>query len=213
MKTDDLIALLATRAGAERRPATGAALVRAVCVGLLGSLAIVLVGYGLNHRFPQVLGMPMFWMKLGMPALVALCAGVVASRLARPGVSAGRAGWGIALALVVVWGVAAGQWLTAPPPERAELLWGQTWRSCAFSITLIALPVLVAALGALREMAPTRLRLAGAAAGALAGGAGAAVYALHCPELGAPFVAVWYVLGLLIPTAIGALLGPKVLRW
>ena len=56
--------------------------------------------------------------------------------------------------------------------------------------------MLVAALGALREMAPTRLRLAGAAAGALAGGAGAAVYALHCPELGAPFVAVWYVLGM-----------------
>ena len=124
-----------------------------------------------------------------------------------------RGPYGIALALVVVWGVAAGQWLTAPPPERAELLWGQTWRSCAFSITLIALPVLVAALGALREMAPTRLRLAGAAAGALAGGAGAAVYALHCPELGAPFVAVWYVLGMALPVALGAWLGPRVLRW
>ena len=46
MKTDDLIALLATRAGAERRPATGAALVRAVCVGLLGSLAAMLVNMG-----------------------------------------------------------------------------------------------------------------------------------------------------------------------
>lgn len=58
MKTDDLIALLATRAGAERRPATGAALVRAVCVGLLGSLAIVLVGYGLTTGFRRCWACP-----------------------------------------------------------------------------------------------------------------------------------------------------------
>ncbi|HWT72548.1 MAG TPA: NrsF family protein, partial [Oxalicibacterium sp.] len=38
-------------------------------------------------------------------------------------------------------------------------------------------------------------------------------YCLHCPELAAPFVGFWYVLGMLIPTAAGALLGPRVLRW
>ena len=47
----------------------------------------------------------------------------------------------------------------------------------------------------------------------MAGGAGAAVYALHCPELDAPFLAVWYVLGILMPVAAGALLGPRLLRW
>jgi hypothetical protein len=47
----------------------------------------------------------------------------------------------------------------------------------------------------------------------MAGGAGAAVYALHCPELQAPFLAVWYVLGMAIPVAAGALLGPRLLRW
>jgi hypothetical protein len=39
------------------------------------------------------------------------------------------------------------------------------------------------------------------------------VYALHCPELAAPFLAIWYLLGMLIPTAIGAWLGPRPLRW
>jgi hypothetical protein len=29
----------------------------------------------------------------------------------------------------------------------------------------------------------------------------------------APFIGFWYVLGMLIPTAIGALIGPRVLRW
>jgi hypothetical protein len=62
-------------------------------------------------------------------------------------------------------------------------------------------------------MAPTRLRLAGAAAGFAAGAVGALVYSVHCPELAAPFLGVWYLLGILIPTAVGALLGPRLLHW
>jgi hypothetical protein len=29
----------------------------------------------------------------------------------------------------------------------------------------------------------------------------------------APFLAIWYLLGMLIPTLLGALLGPRLLRW
>jgi len=68
-------------------------------------------------------------------------------------------------------------------------------------------------LWAIRGLAPTRLRLAGAAAGLLSGAVGALVYCLHCPELEAPFLGFWYLLGMLIPTAVGALLGPRLLRW
>jgi len=39
------------------------------------------------------------------------------------------------------------------------------------------------------------------------------VYTFHCPELAAPFLGTWYVLGMLIPTALGAIIGPLVLRW
>lgn len=65
----------------------------------------------------------------------------------------------------------------------------------------------------MRGLAPTRLALAGAASGLLAGALGALVYALHCTEIAAPFLGIWYVIGMLIPTAIGALLGPRMLRW
>ena len=58
-----------------------------------------------------------------------------------------------------------------------------------------------------------RLRWAGAASGFAAGSIGALVYTLHCPELAAPFLGIWYLLGMLIPTAIGAWLGPRLLRW
>jgi hypothetical protein len=74
-------------------------------------------------------------------------------------------------------------------------------------------PAFVAVLWAMKGLAPTRLRLAGAGAGLLAGALGALVYTLHCPELAAPFLGVWYVLGILIPAAFGAVVGPRVLRW
>jgi len=65
----------------------------------------------------------------------------------------------------------------------------------------------------MRGLAPTRPAQAGGAAGLLAGAAGAAVYALHCPEMAAPFLGIWYVLGMAIPALLGAVLGPRLLRW
>jgi hypothetical protein len=49
--------------------------------------------------------------------------------------------------------------------------------------------------------------------GFAAGAMGALVYSVHCPELAAPFLGFWYLLGMLIPTAIGMALGPRLLRW
>ena len=93
------------------------------------------------------------------------------------------------------------------------MFWGSTWRVCPFLIAGLSLPILIAVLRAMRELAPTRLRLAGAAAGLSAGAAAATVYCLHCPEMAPPFVAFWYVIGILLATGAGALLGPRMLRW
>ena len=49
--------------------------------------------------------------------------------------------------------------------------------------------------------------------GFLAGAGAALVYCLHCPESTAPFIGLWYTLGMLIPAIAGALLGPRLLRW
>ncbi len=91
----------------------------------------------------------------------------------------------------------------AAPAERAQLIWGNTWHSCPFNIALLSLPTFIASLWALKQLAPTRLRLAGGASGLAAGALGALVYGLHCPELATPFLGVWYVLGILIPTLDG----------
>jgi hypothetical protein len=47
----------------------------------------------------------------------------------------------------------------------------------------------------------------------LAGGVGATVYGLYCQETAAAFVATWYTLGVAACAAVGALLGPRILRW
>jgi hypothetical protein len=49
--------------------------------------------------------------------------------------------------------------------------------------------------------------------GLTAGALGAAVYALHCDEMAAPFLATWYLLGMTIPALIGAGAGLRLLRW
>ena len=93
------------------------------------------------------------------------------------------------------------------------MIYVKTWKSCSRSIAIVAMPVFAGVLWAMKGLAPTRLVLADASAGLLAGAVGTVVYALHCQEMAAPFVFVWYGAGMLLCAAIGAALGPKVLRW
>ena len=213
MKTDELIALLANDAtpvapnGARKRFQT------ALLLGGLGALALMLLGYGVRADLGQALVEPMFWIKLAFPLGIAIPALVLTSRLSRPGTRLG----GLWMALPVPWLVIAAMavlvLVKAPPADRFALVVGQTWLACAFNITLISTPVLAAVLWAVKGLAPTRPALAGASAGLASAAVGATVYALHCPEMQAPFLAIWYVLGMLIPTLAGALIGAKWLRW
>jgi hypothetical protein len=213
MKTDDLIALLAADTLPVQRRAASRRLALTLLAGLPLAAAIMLLGYGVRRDIAQAMLLPMFWVKLLFPALLGAAAFAVLQRLARPGVRPGASWLGIALPVLLLWLLAAMALANAPADTRVALVMGQTWRSCSLSIAWISLPLFIAAFVALRSLAPTRPALAGACAGAMAGGAGAAVYALHCPELQAPFLAVWYVLGIAIPVLAGALIGPRLLRW
>jgi hypothetical protein len=78
---------------------------------------------------------------------------------------------------------------------------------------LLAAVPLVSALLALRYGAPENPTLAGASAGLLSGGIGAALYATHCIDDSPFFVSVWYTLAIAIVVAIGAWCGSRCLRW
>ena len=98
---------------------------------------------------------------------------------------------GLALPVAALWLLALLKLFAAPPGERAPLIFGNAWQECPQAIAVVSIPARVAALWAVRGLAPTHLALAGAAAGLFAGAAGDLAYALHCPELEAPFLAVW----------------------
>ena len=146
-------------------------------------------------------------MSLTLAALIAVV------RLAQPGVRLGLIPVSLVLPVTAMWLLAAVVLRRAPPSGRVPLLLGHTALVCPWLIAFISVPLFVGLLLALRAFAPTQLRLAGAAAGFAAGAGGALVYTLHCPELAAPFIGVWYLLGMLIPTVAGAVFGPPVLRW
>jgi hypothetical protein len=115
--------------------------------------------------------------------------------------------------VVLMWTLGLVVLIDTEPAQRAGLLLGTTWAVCPFLIAMLSVPMFVAILWAMQGLGPTHLRLAGMAAGLLSGALGALVYCLHCPEMEAPFIGSWYLLGILIPAAAGALLGRHVLRW
>ena len=213
MKTDDLISLLAADTVPVARRTASRRIAMAVAVGIaLAALAMQLT-LGARPDLGQAIFGPMFWVKVLFPATVAAASFATLARLARPGVDARTGGIVIAAPILLLWLIAIAAYATAPPAARATMVWGQTWRACTLNIALMSVPIFVATFLALRQLAPTRLALSGACAGALSGAAGAAVYAFHCPETALPFMAIWYVSGIAVTALVGACLGPRVLKW
>ena len=211
--TDDLI----DRLSRDLQPADHGRVTRRLALAALVGGAAALLGMafliGFRTDMPGALLTRMFWVKLAYTAAFGGLALWAAERLSRPGGDARRRLPWLVVPLAIMLPMALMQLATAPAEMRRPLLMGASASVCSWRIALTATPVFLAAVWALRGLAPTRLRLAGATAGLAAGGFGAAIYALHCPEVAAPFVAVWYTLGILTPAAVGALLGPRLLRW
>lgn len=101
-----------------------------------------------------------------------------------------------------------------PRQEWNEHVFGAGWALCLLAIPLIAIvPFALMVLAMRRFAAPTDLLKAGAFAGMTAGGAAALAYAIHCTDDSLSFLASWYVVGVAVCAIVGALLGPRLLRW
>lgn len=213
MKTEDLISMLATDAGTVTPYPAIRRFGAAIAWGAAGAILLMLALLQIRHDLGQAALLPMFWLKVGFVASLAGGSLFAALRLARPGAKLVWLPLAIGLPILVMWAIAAFTLIGADPVERSKLFYGDTWKSCPLLIALLSVPVFVAVLRTMKELAPTRPRLAGLASGLLAGAVAAVVYSLHCPEQGAPFVAFWYLLGMLIPAGLGTLLGNRLLRW
>ena len=211
MRTEALIDMLARNAGPAPRALAAKRLCPAMAAGLLASGLVAIAWFGLIPW--SLFGTPVPWIKMAYAGALAAAAGWWAARLSQPAASAARPGLAVKVVTFAMASIGLMSWLSEPPTGRIAALLGHSWFRCPPSVLVVSLPALAAALWAVRGLAPTRPRIAGFAAGLLAGSVGAFGYSLSCPEASAAFVAVWYSLGIVLTGAAGAILGPRVLRW
>ena len=212
MRTDDLIDRLSAGLEPVRSGAVTRLLAGAVLLGMAGSALVMLAMIGPRHDLAGAMTHPGMWTKLAYTFAMAGFGLWLVERAGRPGADMTRPALLLALPLLAI-ALLAGLQISAPGADMTGLVMGRSSRVCAALVTLTALPTLAATFWALRKLAPTRLTLAGAGAGLFAGAAGAFVYCFHCTEEAAPFIAIWYTLGIGAVAAIGALLGRSLLRW
>ncbi|KHK65290.1 MULTISPECIES: DUF1109 domain-containing protein [Pseudomonas] len=213
MKTDDLISLLAAGVAPVDRRAPAKRFSIAVLAGLLGAILLMVTLKGVRPDLGEVMATPIFWAKIAFPLCLMIGALGMVMRLARPGATSGPGKILIVAAVTAVWVGAVYVLMATAPDNRVAIILGNTWRVCALNIALLSIPGFVAVFWALRGLAPTNLTLSGACGGLLAGSMATIAYSFHCPEMQVTFWAVWYLLGMLVPTILGALLGRRWLRW
>ncbi len=213
MKTDQLITLLANGVSVvDGRQARWHSAMMLGC-GALGTVLLMVMWLGVRRDLADAALLPMFWAKLAFAATLLVGAYTVALRLSRPDMRVGHAPLALAVPVLMIWLLAAVALMTAAPESRSNLLLGVSWQVCPINIALLSLPSFIAALWVMRSLAPVRPALAGAASGLFAGALGALAYSFYCPELAAPFIGIWYLLGMLIPALVGGMIGSWLLRW
>lgn len=213
MKTEELVTLLATGAGAVQPNQALRRHWTAVAWGASGAAVLMVWLIGPRPDLAAAVLLPMFWIKITFVTCLAAASLLVALRLSLPGLRLSWLPGVLAAPVAAMWMLAAYILIQAEPAQRAQLFFGDTWNSCPFLIATLSAPAFVAVFWAMKGLAPTRLRLSGAAAGFLSGAIGTLMYSVHCPEMNPPFIGFWYLLGMLIPTVVGAVLGPRLLRW
>lgn len=213
MKTDALIERLSEHAS----PVSAHAALRILLVGMGAgaavSFAAMALWLGIRPDLADAMATGAYWMKFFYTLLLAGFGLWTLERLARPGARAGRLALLAALPFAAISAMAGMRLAMAPAGARMHLMMGGSAQVCPWRIALLALPVFAGAFWALRRLAPTRPAAAGLAAGLAAGAMGAFVYAFHCDESAAPFVAIWYTFAVALVGAAGAALGRLALKW
>lgn len=213
MDTDDLIRSLACDVPPVPRRATGWRVLSGVTAGAAVTLLLVALVLGIRPDLHQAMRGFNFWMKWIYTASLGVGALVAVLRLSRPVPSRGRVAWWLAVPVLLLAGIGIGELASTPTRDWLAMWLGRSWMICPWLVLALAMPIFVGLLWSFRRLAPTQLRAAGAAAGLAAGAWAAMIYCLHCPEMSAIFVLTWYSLGILLAAGLGALLGPRLLRW
>lgn len=213
MKTADLIQMLSTNVEAVRVGQLRNALLIALGIGAAAALCLMTVVLGgpavrwrSEHTAVEAL-------TLAFTLAQAIVGVSFLMRSARPGQP-----WrwpllllGILFLLLVAAACAA---LSSTEPAAWHgMIFGAQWTSCLLCAPLFAAAPFAALMWALSKGASTHPGWTGAIAGLVSGAVGSLVCALHYPPGSILFITLWYGGTIVLCTTIGALLGPRLLRW
>lgn len=213
MKTDDLINLLSTNTEPVKSSHLRNTLFAAVVAGAMAALCLMLLTLGTPEMTSdgENLGLKI----VGLVLTLGLVAAGVSFlfKAARPGKFSYKPLIAIGLLPLAVLLMAIAVLFSSHPTTWTEMLFGPQWAACLLCIPFFALLPFASLIWALRKEAPTRPAWTGAIAGLVAGALGAAAYTLHQSSISMPFMVLWNLGPIVICTLIGAVLGPRLLRW
>lgn len=213
MKTDEFIALLV----AGHHPVDTAALRQRLWLSALAAVTIasVLVGllFGIRADLAAAVTSGAVVGKAALGGSIALLSVLAYDRTLRPGRQIGRLRYWLVAPFVLAIIAAIVQLAQSQSAGWGALITGRNFVACLVSVPLLSLAPLGMLTAVARRGAPVNARRSGLLAGLASGGLAVVAYSLFCTEDSAPFVAVWYSLGIAVPAVVGALIFPHFIRW
>ena len=213
MNTDLLIAILSDDVPRVSRHAVAKRIGAGLAIGGMIAMIAMTTILGIRPDLQVAMRGFSFWMKWTYTISLGLGAAYAVTRLARPDTQSLQALRILAVPVLLLAGICINELARTPPAKWLAMWLGKSWMACPWLVLSLAAPIFLGLLWSFRKMAPTRLRAAGAVAGLTAGAWAATIYCLHCPEVSALFVLTWYSLGIAIAAGLGALVGPRLMRW
>lgn len=213
MKTGKLIEMLSTNIEPVKPRDVEKTMSWAIVVGGAAAFCVMLTTVGLRTEAGNTSHLTFLAVKLLFTLSLIGLGATVLLRLARPGQDGRRLFilTFLPIAVIALAGLAA--LVFERPMAWGKMIFGMNWVTCLFCIPLFAVIPFVALIWVLRQEAPTALRRTGLIAGLVAGALGATAYAFHCADDSIPFIAVWYGAMVAFCAFVGALIGPRLLRW
>jgi hypothetical protein len=208
MKTDDLIDALATNLEPIKGGELRNTVMIALAIGAVAAFCLVLAMFGLPAAAPAGAFSALELLALAFTLGLVAAGARLLIRSARPGEPGRKLLVLIGLLLFPIFLAAL-----ADPAAWGGMVFGPKWAACLVCIPLFGVAPFASLVWALRRGAPTNLARTGAIAGLVAGAMGAAVFAFHHSGGSIPFIAFWYGGPILGCAVVGAVLGPRLLRW
>ncbi|AMN45015.1 NrsF family protein [Rhodoplanes sp. Z2-YC6860] len=213
MKTEQLIDLLSSNLEPVDRFKVFRSLTIATVSGLAFSSVVCIVALGMRPDLNNPEVMKFLFVKIGFGSIISILGWRLLLTHTRPGEEKRSTIYSAGAPFVGLLALAAVNLMFVPASQWAHLVAGERLLQCLLSIPVMAIVPFAIIVRAARDAAPTNLPRTGALAGLVAGGIGAAAYALHCPNDSLPFVAVWYGGAVALCVLTGAVLGVRLLRW